>query len=155
MFDNLTFKDGIFIVLASFVLMVIVASFISLPKVGWKRVIYTIELFIIILIIFTLGYNYLKEQNNASYLTQERLLFGLIALIVLIVVVIISIEIFALRKTTHGFLITVSAIVFVIIVIMGILANSALNERYGLNFQDPMAKFEVGTYGRLAESYTN
>ena len=38
---------------------------------------------------------------------------------------------------------------------MGILANSALNQRYGLDFQDPMAKFEVGTYGRLAESYTN
>ena len=82
-------------------------------------------------------------------------MFGLIALIILIVVVIISIEIFAMRKTTHGFLIFVSSIVFVIIVIMGILANSALNQRYGLDFQDPMARFEVGTYGRLAESYTD
>ena len=155
MFDNLTFKDGIFIVLASFLLMVIVASFITLPKIGWKRVIYLVELFVIVLLIFTLGYNYLKQQNNASYLTQERLMFGLIALIILIVVVIISIEIFAMRKTTHGFLIFVSSIVFVIIVIMGILANSALNQRYGLDFQDPMARFEVGTYGRLAESYTD
>ena len=155
MFDNLTFKDGIFIVLASFLLMVIVASFITLPKIGWKRVIYLVELFVIVLLIFTLWYNYLKQQNNASYLTQERLMFGLIALIILIVVVIISIEIFAMRKTTHGFLIFVSSIVFVIIVIMGILANSALNQRYGLDFQDPMARFEVGTYGRLAESYTD
>ena len=155
MFDNLTFKDGMFIVLASFFLMVLVASFITLPKIGWKRVVYSIELFIIILLIFTLGYNYLKEQTNASYLTQERLMFGLIALIILIVVVVVSIEIFSMRKTTHGFLLIVSAIVFVIIVIMGILANNALNQRYGLNFQDPMARFEVGTYGRLAESYTD
>lgn len=155
MIDNLTFKDGMFIVLASFFLMVIVASFITLPKIGWKRVIYAIELYIIILIIFMLGYNYLKQQNNASYLTQEILMFGLIALIVFIVVVIISIEIFAMRKTTHGFLLTVSAIVFVIIVITGILANSALNQRYGLNFQDPADRFEIGTYSRLSESYTN
>ena len=155
MFDNLTFKDGMFIVLASFFLLVIVASFITLPKIGWKRVVYLIELYVIILIIFMLGYNYLKEQNNASYLTQERLMFGLIALIVLIMVIVISIEIFSMRKTTHGFLIFVASIVFVIIVIMGVLANSALNNRYGLHFQDPMARFEVGTYGRLAESYTD
>ena len=81
-------------------------------------------------------------------------MFGLMALIILIVVV-VSIEIFSMRKTTHGFLLIVSAIVFVIIVIMGILANNALNQRYGLNFQDPIVNFEVGTYGRSVESYTN
>ena len=155
MYNNLTFKDGMFIVLASFFLMVVVASFMNLPKVGWKKVVYSVELFIIILFLFMIGYNYLKEQTNASYLTQERLLFGLIALIVFIVVIVISIEIFSMRKTTHGFLLFVSAIIFVIIVIMGILANNTINQRYGLKFQDPLSRFNVGAHGSLAESYTN
>ena len=155
MFDNLTFKDGIFIVLASFLLLVICSAFIPLPDIGWKKVVYLIELYIIILVVFVLGYNYLKEKNNASYLTQEQLLIGLVVLIIIIVVVIMSIEIFSMRKTTHGFLLFVSSIVFVIILIMGILANSALNQRYGLNFQDPMISFEAGRYGKLSESYTD
>ena len=37
MFDNLTFKDGIFIVLASFLLIVMVASFITLPKIRMEK----------------------------------------------------------------------------------------------------------------------
>ena len=63
MINNLTFKDGMFIVLASFFLMVVVASFMKLPEVGWKKVVYLIELFIIILFLFMIGYNYLKEQQ--------------------------------------------------------------------------------------------
>ena len=60
-----------------------------------------------------------------------------------------------MRKTTHGFLLFVSAIVFVIIVIMSILANNTINQRYGLKLQDPLSTLNVGAHGSLAESYTN
>jgi hypothetical protein len=156
MIDNLTFKDGLFIVLASFFIMVVCSAFITLPEIGWKKVVYLFELYIIILLFFVLGYNLLKQKsNNASYLTQERIFTALIAIIVAIVVIIASIEVFSVRRTNHGFILFISSIVLVLIILIGIVANSALTQRYGLDLQDPFSSFEVRNYARFAESYIN
>jgi|MDTB01.2.fsa_nt_gb hypothetical protein len=156
MFENLTFKDGMFVVIAAFVLMVMFLPFITLPEEGWKKVIYAIELYAIILIVAFFGYRLLKEKSNgASYLTQERILFGVFVFLILIVVLVMSSEIVALRRVQHGFIYFVATIVGIIILLLAVMTNSALTQRYGTDYQHPFTMFDMSSYGKLVESYKN
>ena len=156
MFENLTFKDGMFICIAAFFLMVVILPFISLPEEGWKVVVYGVELYAIVLILSFFGYSFLKQKsNNASYLTQERIFFVLFLILIIIAVLVTSTEIIALRKRQHGFIYFVSAIVGVIILLIAFLANSALTQRYGTDYQHPFVMYDLTNYGKMVNSYKN
>ena len=66
-----------------------------------------------------------------------------------------STEIFAMRKSKHGFIYFVCAIVGVLIILFGILANSAINQRYGINIKDPIDVYQSRKFGDIVNSYKN
>jgi len=134
MFDELTFSDGAFIVFASFVLLVLTTLFITLPEEGGEKVIYLVETYIIVLIAFTFFYNFLKQKsNNATYMTQDRLLMATFIILITLVVYFVSMEIYSQRNKRYGFIYFVAGIVFVIIFVILIAADKAITQRYGLN----------------------
>tara|TARA_A100001035_G_scaffold248321_1_gene218363 strand:- start:215 stop:685 length:471 start_codon:yes stop_codon:yes gene_type:complete len=156
MLENLTFNDGLFVILAGFFLTVLITPFITLPEEGWRKVMYLIEIYIIVSVLFLFAYKLLKEKSdNASYLAQERIFMGLFFVMIVLVGFIMGSEIFSQRKTKHGFLFFVSAIVILIILIIAFLADTALTQRYGLDYQNPFTMFEMGRYYRVADSYKN
>ena len=75
MLENLTFNDGLFVILAGFFLTVLITPFITLPEEGWRKVMYLIEIYIIVSVLFLFAYKLLKEKSdNASYLGDYFLL---------------------------------------------------------------------------------
>ena len=102
------------------------------------------------------AYSFLKQKSNeASYLTQERIFLGLFLIVMVIVVFVMSREIFAMRKSRNGFILYITAILGVIIIILALMANTALNKRYALDLQNPFEMLHPTMYGNMVNSYKN
>jgi len=152
--NTLKIGDMLFILLAAFFLTVLSAPFYTPPEEGWKYLLYLIEVYIIIVVVFTFVYAYLKERSNdASYLVQERMFAVLFFVLITIVVLISGREVYSQRKTKHGIVFFVGSIIGAIIFVVALMANSAITERYSTNFQHPFTMLEMGRYGKVADSY--
>jgi hypothetical protein len=132
--DTFNVSDYFFIFLGAFLISVIICPFITFPEDGWETVIHFVELYILTLIVFGCFYGYLKTKSKEmTHLTQEKLYLSFFLILAVIVVFTLSREIFSRRNTTHGFILMLIAIVFVLICFFVYHADSAISERYSLN----------------------
>lgn len=132
--DTFNVSDYTFIILGAFIAAVVLSPFIGFPEGAWESIIYFMELYVLTLIVFGCFYGYLKgKSREMTYLTQEKIYLGFFLLLAIIVVFILTREIFARRKTTHGFLLMIITVVFVLICFFVYQANNAITERYSLN----------------------
>ena len=132
--DTFIVSDYLFIILGSFIISLILSPFMTFPSTGWEMIIYFVELYVLTLIVFGILYGYLKSKSKElTYLTQEKIYFVFFLVLALLIVFMVGREIFSLRNTTHGLLLVVIAIVFVLICFFYYAADSAITERYALN----------------------
>jgi len=132
--DTFNASDYIFIFIGSFLLTLMITPFISLSHDGWEMVIDMVQLYVVTLVVLGVLYGYTKSKSSeATELTQDKIYMVFFLVLAIIVITIISRELFAIKHTEHGFILTIIAIVFVLICVFVWVANSAITERYGLN----------------------
>ena len=136
--DNFNASDYIFIILGSFLLTLMITPLISMPSDGWEMVINVSQLYVVTLLVSGFFYGYIKyKSKDLTYLTQERIYIGFFLILAILIIFILSRELMALRRTRHGFILTIIVVLFILICFFFWAASSALNERYGLNQPNP------------------
>jgi hypothetical protein len=154
MFDNLNMNDGIFIVMASFFISICLSPFLNLPTDGTYLIYYMFEVFIITLVV-TLGlYSYLKSRSNeATYLTQEKIMKTLFIIFIVLAVFFMVSDVYAQRKTRHGFAWFMITICIILIAVFGFMVNSKMSERMGLNNTNFLTPFDMRLYSAKGDYY--
>ena len=130
-FDKLNIQDAIFILLGTFVITIIVATFLPKKKTATETIAYTVEIYLILLVLVLLGYASLKESsNNATNLTQDKLFKVFVILILAIVLYFSFQEVLAQRNQKNGFVPFIVCLFLAIIILLMVLSYSAVTKKY-------------------------
>ena len=131
-FDNLTFNDGLFMILTAFVVTIVAVPFLPLSNLTIDTNIgYIFEVYIIIFIVVLLGYSFLKDNNSNNYLITQEQFFRVFVIIILSIVIYFSLrEIFAQRRKQHGFLLFIICVAFAIIILFSMLSFNTMSQQY-------------------------
>lgn len=154
MFDNLNMNDGIFVVMSSFFITVCLSPFLNLPKDGTELLFYLFEVFIITLVVTFGLYTYLKSNsNNATYLTQEKIMKSLFIVFIVLTLFFLFSDVYAQRNTRYGFAWFMITITLILIAVFSYMANAKMSERIGLNNTNFLTPLNINLYSAKGDYY--
>lgn len=154
MFDELNLNDGIFIVLGSFFITICTIPFLNLPSDGHELLYYMFEVFIITFIITAGLYIFIKGKSaDATYLTQERIMKSLCLIFIILFIFFLFNDVYAERKTRHGFAWFILSITIVLILVFAYFINSMMTEKFDIDFPNKLTPIERRLYSNRGDYF--